>query len=117
MPNQQENSPPQEAQTKPLHRVELEFEAGYGATLKLIHPEGACEPATACAECGQKITDPARQPCPDCPDEVDDECWLTGWVEQYTADEVLAGSVEFPVVPECDGESLTLHVAAEMSDA
>lgn len=106
-----------ETETKALHRVEVGFEAGYGMRLKLIHPEGSCEPATACAECGQRITDPAREPCPDCPTEVKDgECWLQGWVDNLTADELLAGEVEFPVVPECDGETLTLHVAAEPED-
>lgn len=97
-----------------LHRVALEFEAGYGPRLKLIHPEGGCEGATACSECGRNITDPATPPCEVCPDpEAAEECWLIGWVEQYTAEEVLSGPVEFAVVPECDGETLTLHVAAE----
>jgi hypothetical protein len=95
-----------------LHRVLLEFEAGYGPTLKLIHPDGACEPATACSECGRKLTDPATPPCEVCP-EPSGECWLADWVDNLTAEEMLAGPVEFAVVPECDGETLTLHVAAE----
>jgi hypothetical protein len=102
----------QEQGPKRLHRVVLEFEPNSPPRLKLIHPKGACERATACGECGKRIGDPAVPDCEFCPDEVED-CWLTGWVEQFTADEVLSGPVEFPVIPECDGEEFTLLVAAE----
>lgn len=96
-----------------LHRVVIEFEPECSPTLKLIHPEGGCERATQCGECGMGVGDPEFPGCECCPRE-DDECWLIGWVEQYAGGEVLAGGpVEFAVVPECDGESLILHVAAE----
>jgi hypothetical protein len=96
-----------------IHRVRLEFEAGYGAKLTLIHPVGGCQVATQCSGCGITVGDPDFPGCEFCPPADGEECWLTGWVDELPPDEMLAGSVEFAVTPECDGESLTLHVAAE----
>ncbi|HSC20276.1 MAG TPA: hypothetical protein VLC07_00945 [Solirubrobacterales bacterium] len=98
---------------KELHSVRLDFSDGV-LTGRLIHPESGCQPATNCPECEADTSDPNSERCPMCEGEVplEGECWIEGWFDQYTINEVLDGEVDLPVIPECDGESFTLKIAA-----
>lgn len=94
------------------HRVVIEFDGGLTRT-RLIHPESGCNPATICASCSADLTDPEGKRCYDCP-APDEECWLTGWVEEQGT-ELLQGSIEFPVNVEWDCDTPIIHVAPASS--
>lgn len=79
------------------HRVKLIIQDGYLAA-KLVCPEQGCAPAHRCGHCGHVYGDDETEPCYDCKDhKPTGECWLKGWFDNCTADELLHGKVEFEV--------------------
>lgn len=77
------------------HRIVLTFEPGYGAAVKIIHPESGCQPPSTCGACGRDLTDPESKPCYDCEGAKPEGCWLDGWDSE--ASEYLEGRIELPV--------------------
>jgi hypothetical protein len=91
------------------HRVVVEFDGGAYA-VRLIHPEGGCQPTTTCGECYADLsTTPDSQRCDYCPGWEPDGCWVQGW---YDSDgiELLNGRIEVVVAPTWDGEVCRLPV-------
>lgn len=78
------------------HRLEIELGEG-SFWVKLICPEGGCDPGTQCAYCGADITDPESDRCYDCKGMQPDECVLRGWVDNVGA-ELVQGKITLPVV-------------------
>lgn len=85
------------------HRVVLTFDDG--VTAKLVCPDNGCTPANICG-CGRDLNEPESEPCYDCGDAETwrDECWLKTWFDDLTADELLHGTIEFPVTATWDGD-------------
>lgn len=101
------------------HRVALTFEGGL-VSGRLIHPESGCDPATSCPECFSDYSEvPPEDRCRDCRDMKVEEgtCWLEGWFDQFSIEELLEGEVTVPVAAECDGETLILNVTTELTQA
>lgn len=91
------------------HRVVLYFDDGLN--LKLICPESGCSPASICGECHRTVGDDERQPCAACP-PPDGECWIKGWFDNCTYDELLYGEITVDVECEWDGD----HIIATVVD-
>lgn len=94
-----------------LHRVVVKFDDG--TYLKeLIHPETGCATGDRCGQCGRGFdADDDSTPCYDCPSEAQKrECWVTGWFDNLSADELLSGRVEIVVRPEFNDDTCVLHV-------
>jgi hypothetical protein len=111
------------------HRVTLVLERGYVGVhvgVRLVCPEGGCQPVAACRECGRPVDDreaeDAGQPgrCEWCP-TGDEECWIKSWFDNLSGEEMYDGPEldltgrTFPVPIECswDGDSLTWRVVGE----
>ncbi len=80
------------------HRVEIRFDDGIYA--KLIHPEGGCKEATQCINCDADLTLPAdaeHERCHDCEGINPGECWLEGWFDNLTPEELFHGQITVPV--------------------
>jgi hypothetical protein len=95
------------------HRVVVEFGDGTYMT-KLIHPD-RCGTADRCGQCGRSYVDPDpdSKPCYDCPDDPEkaaSECWVQGWFDDSTPDELLHGSVELTVRPVWEFDHCELHI-------
>ncbi len=92
------------------HRVRLLIEDGY-MTLKLIHPEAGCQPALNCV-CGRAF-DESGPGCYDCKDQQPAGCWLTGWFDNCSAEDLLHGRIEIvvPITAEWDGDSCIAQVS------
>jgi hypothetical protein len=109
------------------HKVTLVLGRG-GAYVKLICPEGGCEPASACSECGRSFDDAEAkdvgQPerCGLCPSYTD-ECWVKTWFDNRDGAELygdvdldLAGRLlPLPIHCEFDGDTLIWHVLGASS--
>lgn len=78
--------------------------------MKLICPETGCTPATVCGECHRHIDDEERGPCDECPDPADTECWVKGWFDNCTYDELLHGEVTVEVECEWDGDQINVEI-------
>ena len=98
-----------------MHRVEITVEDGE-VGLTLIHPESGCETAYQCGLCGHTLGEPGG--CYDCKDQTGPaECWLTGWFDNCTPDELLHGrvSVTVPVTAEWKDDSCAVHIVGGVS--
>jgi hypothetical protein len=103
------------------HRVVLTFDDGL--YLKLICPETGCEPASTCGECHRHVDDEERSPCAACPRQGDG-CWVKGWFDNCTYDELLHGEITAAIEAEWDGDHIIVEivgptpaVAGEVRDA
>ena len=94
------------------HRVIVEFDDGAYAA-KLIHPEGGCDTASMCGQCGRSFDDTETKPCYDCEGMTTKrtfgECWVQGWFDEEGVD-LLHGKVEVIVEEEYDFDHCKLHV-------
>lgn len=91
------------------HRVELEFDGGLRA--KLICPEGGCTPATACGFCGHELGSDEGDGCYDCRDEKGPlDCWIKGWFDNVSAEELLQGKVIIEIDAEWDLDTCIAHI-------
>lgn len=91
------------------HRVVLQFDDGLH--LKLICPESGCTPATVCGECYRHVNDAETAPCHDCPPPDGTECWVKGWFDNCTYDELLAGEIAVEIDAEWHGDHMTAVIA------
>lgn len=103
------------------HKVILKFDDGLYA--ELICPESGCVPAENCFLCGRSVheTCPDIPPCYDCKDGLGigaDECWLRGWFDNLTAEELLSGNVEVAITAEwdCDHPVVTIQSGAPVGE-
>ena len=98
------------------HRVVVEFDDGIYLK-RLIHPEGGCQGANQCWQCGRSFDDNEVAPCYDCNPPIDRqrECWVQGWFENVSAEELLHGSVELIVEPTFESDTCALHVVGAHS--
>lgn len=101
------------------HRVVLQFDDGL--YLKLICPESGCSSAAYCGECYRYIEDEERKPCDACPDPADTTCWVKGWFDNSTYDELLHGEITAELDVEWDGDhiiaTITGPAPTEAADA
>lgn len=95
------------SQSSGRHRIVVEFEDGTYLT-KLVHPDAGCVPTNTCSECYADLTNPESTRCDCCPPA--DECWIQGWFDNTTAEELLRGRIEVVVDAEWDQESCLLRV-------
>lgn len=107
------------------HKVTLVLDRG-SVYVNLICPEGGCDPASHCCECGRPLDDveakDAGQPdrCDLCPSDVD-ECWIKTWFDNSDGAELygdialdLAGrTLPLPIHCEWDGDTLVWYVVQE----
>lgn len=96
------------------HRVKITFEDG--TFLRLICPESGCEPPNICPECGSDVRDSeksTREWCDQCEIAVEGECWIKGWFDNCTAEELLGGTIEVPFDAEGDDGGVTFTVIDE----
>jgi hypothetical protein len=85
------------------HRVRLNFsDSILGA--ELICPPNRSECANTCPCCDADLSDADSKRCRECEETNVDECWLRSWFDNVEPEELLAGSVEFPIAVEV-GES------------
>lgn len=94
------------------HRVIVEFNDGVYLK-KLIHPENGCRAAQMCSQCGRDFADEETVPCYDCKPPVPAEwreCWVQGWFDNVSAEEMLHGRIELTVEPRFDYDSCELHI-------
>ncbi len=98
--------------SRDLHRVVVEFDDG-SYLKRLVHPEGGCQTADRCGQCARAFDDTETEPCYDCKPPIPDsyrECWVQGWFDNLTAEELLSGSIELSVDPEWRHDSCLLHI-------
>lgn len=93
------------------HRVVLTFDDGLN--LKLICPPGGCEAASTCGECLRHVDDEERGLCPACP-RPDDGCWVKGWFDNCTYDELLHGEITVEIETEWDGDHIIATIGSEV---
>ena len=91
-----------------VHRCIIEFEDGVYAA-KLQHPE-KCQGYVQCGQCGADLTDPESTRCYDCKDEKPGECWVQGWFDNLSVDELFHGMIEVAFEPDWDGEAMTARI-------
>ena len=73
------------------YRLRLIIEDGY-VRIRVVHPQSGCTPEAYCSNCGRSFEDTERKPCYDCDRVPSKECWITGWVDNCSADELLHGT-------------------------
>lgn len=93
------------------HRVELDFDDG--VSMRLVHPASGCVGATQCARCARPLDDEEIEPCYDCENMDPGECWLQGWADNLTAEELLHGKATLPIKAAFDGDTAEFHVRGE----
>ncbi len=104
-----EQVPMVEASSHTGHRVELRFDDGVYAKL-LCPDDGSCELAQSCASCGRAVEgDEGFDRCLDCPGPANG-CWVRGWFENLTAEELLRGTFTVDVDVQWDGESCVAEI-------
>lgn len=94
------------------HRVSITF-GQYGTGARLVHPESGCRTADRCGQCGRAFYDEESKPCYDCTPPIPErfrECWVTGWFENLSAEELFSGTVVLDVEPEFKADACTLHI-------
>jgi hypothetical protein len=100
------------------HRAVLKFDDGL--FLELICPESGCEPASVCGECHRFVGDEESLPCAACP-RPEDGCWVKGWFDNCTYDELLHGEITVALDVEWDGDQIIAtiieHAPDEMSSS
>ena len=96
------------------HRVVLEFDDGVYVK-KLIHPEGGCVGADQCGHCAADLTDPDSTRCYDCKGEGPHECWVQGWFDNASAEELLHGRIEVEINCRWEFDHMEAHVVGAQS--
>jgi hypothetical protein len=104
---------PSMGQSEDRHRVSITFDS-YGISAReLIHPKSGCQTADHCGQCGRAFDNEDVTPCYDCTPPISPrlrECWVTGWFENLTAEELFSGTVVLDVEPEFKADACTLHI-------
>lgn len=99
---------PQGAKLANLHRLVLTFDDGLSA--ELIHPEGGCVGSHQCGHCAADLTDPESERCYDCKGDGPHECWVKGWFDNCSPDELLHGSVTVDIDAEWNYDHMTARI-------
>lgn len=94
------------------HRVVLTFDDGLYAKLICPGPGKGCQPATVCASCHRGID--SEGSCYDCEDGFPDDCWIKGWFDNLTPDELLHGEITVEIEADFDGETAICSVVAPL---